>query len=255
MTSACRRFRGKVALVTGGSRGIGLASARRLVEEGARVCVTARGEDALAEAVAQLGGPGSAIGVAGHIADAGHRRTAVRRTLDAFGRLDVLVNNTAVNPVYGPMLDAEDAVVHKVFDVNVGGSLGWLREAVAAWQGEHGGAVVNISAVAALRPAHGIGLYGASKAAMVHVTAQLAQELAPRVRVNAVAPALVRTSFASRLYEGREAELAGDYALGRLGAAADVAAAVAYLASDDAAWVTGQTVAVDGGLRPGGGGI
>jgi 3-oxoacyl-[acyl-carrier protein] reductase len=250
------RFDGQVAVVTGGSRGIGLACAQRLVSEGARVCLTARGRDALAEAVEYLGGPDRAIAVAGRADDPDHRAETVDRVLEAFGRLDVLVNNTAVNPVYGPVLDVEDSAVRKVFDVNVGAAIGWLREARRAWAGAaHGGAVVNVTALAGLTPAHGIGVYGASKAALIHLTRQLARELGPGVRVNAVAPAVVRTSFAAKLYEGREAELAGEYAMGRLGTPEDVAGAVAFLASDDASWITGQTLAVDGGIVLRGGGI
>src|SRR5690606_25732747 len=117
----------------------------------------------------------------------------------------------------------------------------------------HGGAVVNVASVAGLRPATGIGMYGASKAALIHLTQQLAVELAPAVRVNAVAPAVVKTRFATALYEGREAEVAAAYPLKRLGVPGDVAGAVAYLASDEAAWVTGQTIVVDGGMTCTGG--
>lgn len=250
-----RRFSGQVALVTGASRGIGRAVAGRLVAEGARVCLTGRREDAIQEAVRELGGPAYALGVSGHTADPDHRAEAVARTVAAFGRLDVLVNNTGVNPVFGPVLDLEAAALRKVFEVNVLAAVGWTARARDAWMGEHGGAVVNMTAVAGLRPAAGIGAYGASKAALIHLTAQLAQEVGPRIRVNAVAPAVVRTRFAEKLYADREEEVAADYALGRLGVPDDIAAAVAYLASSDAAWVTGQTLTVDGGLGGSGGGI
>jgi len=246
---------GKVAIVTGASRGIGLGIARRLVDEGARVCLTARKPEALDEAVDALGGPDRAIAVAGKADDPVHQAEAVARAVEAFGRLDVLVNNTGINPVFGPVLDLDESAVRKVFEVNVLAALGWLRRARAAWMGEHGGAVVNMTAVAGLRPAEGIGAYGASKAALIHLTEQLGQELGPRIRVNSVAPAVVKTRFAAKLYEEREQEVAAGYALGRLGTPEDIAAAVAYLASDDAAWVTGQTLTVDGGLIASGGGI
>ena len=116
-----------------------------------------------------------------------------------------------------------------------------------------GAAVVNVASVAGLRPSPPIGIYGASKAALIHATAELALELAPRIRVNAVAPAVVKTVFATMLYEGREAEVAARYPLGRLGVPDDVASVVAFLASDDAGWMTGQTLVVDGGLLLGGG--
>jgi 3-oxoacyl-[acyl-carrier protein] reductase len=237
-----------VAIVTGASRGIGRAIAERLVGEGARVCMTARKSGGLDEAARELGGSESVITVAGAGDDAGHQATAVSRTLDAFGRIDVLVNNIGVNPAYGPLLGLEASAAHKIMDVNVLGTLGWTREVCEQWMGEHGGAVVNVSSVAGLRPAEGIGYYGVSKAALSQLTAQLALELGPLIRVNAVAPAVVRTRFASALYQDREVAVAEEYVLRRLGEPTDVAASVAFLASSDAAWMTGQTLVLDGGL-------
>jgi len=243
-----RDLHGKTALITGASRGIGLAIAQRLVDEGARVCVTARRSEALAEAVDALGGAEHAIAVAGKADDPEHQATAVARTIEAFGSLDVLVNNAGVNPAYGRMLDLDPAAFRKVFEVNVISALAWVREAHKAWMGEHGGAVVNVASVAGLGPADMIGAYAASKAALIQLTAQLADELSPLIRVNAVAPAVVKTSFAAALYEGREEKVAAGYALGRLGVPEDIAGAVAFLASADAGWMTGQTLVLDGGL-------
>jgi NAD(P)-dependent dehydrogenase (short-subunit alcohol dehydrogenase family) len=243
-----RDLHGKTALITGASRGIGLAIARRLVEEGAQVCVTARKPEALAEAVASLGGPEHAIGVAGKADDAAHQAEAVARTVGAFGSLDILVNNAGVNPAYGRMLDLDVAAFRKVFEVNVISALAWVREAHKAWMGEHGGSIVNIASVAGLGPAAMIGAYAASKAALIQLTSQLADELSPEVRVNAVAPAVVKTDFAAALYEGREEKVAAGYALGRLGVPEDVAGVVAFLASGDAGWITGQTLVIDGGV-------
>ncbi len=247
------RFTGQVALVTGASRGIGLAVAVRLVAEGARVCITARKPDPLAQAVADLGGEQVALGVAGRADDPQHRDEAVAATLAAYGRLDVLVNNTGINPVYGPALDVDPEAARKILDVNVLATLAWTRLARDAGMGASGGAVVNVSSVAGLRPAGGLGIYGASKAALIALTAQLAVELGPAIRVNAVAPAVVQTRFAEALYLGREEQVAAGYPLRRLGEPADVAAAVAFLASSDAAWITGQTLVVDGGLTLAGG--
>jgi NAD(P)-dependent dehydrogenase (short-subunit alcohol dehydrogenase family) len=249
-----RRFEGKVAVVTGASRGIGLAIAARLVAEGARVCVTARKPDPLEAAVTLLGGHEHAVGVAGRADDAAHRENAVRTTLDAFGRLDILVNNTGINPVYGPISGTDVGAAAKVFDVNVIAALSWTEEVRKLGLGSRSGAsIVNVASIAGLRPSPGIGVYGASKAALIHVTSQLALELAPQIRVNAVAPAVVKTRFATALYEGREESVIEGYPLGRLGHPDDVAAAVAFLASDDASWITGQTLTLDGGVGLAGG--
>ncbi|MER5620269.1 SDR family oxidoreductase [Streptosporangium sp. NPDC002544] len=248
-----KRFEGKTAIVTGASRGIGFAIAERLVAEGARVCVTARKREALEEAVRALGGPGHAIASAGGSDDVEHQSDTVRRTLEAFGSVDMLVNNTGINPAYGPMLDLDVDVARKIFEVNCLAALSWVQQAHRAWMGEHGGSVVNVSSVAGVRPAPGIGFYGASKAMLTYITQELAVELGPGVRVNAVAPAVVKTRFATALYEGREEQVASAYPLKRLGVPEDIGGVVAFLLSEDAGWLTGQLIAVDGGLTLTGG--
>lgn len=241
------RFDGSVAVVTGASRGIGLAIAERLVAEGARVCVTARKPEALDQAVEHLGGPDQAIAVAGKADDVDHQSDTIARTLDAFGQLDLLVNNAGINPVYGDLMGLDHDAGRKTFEVNALGALSWVQHAHSAWMAEHGGAIVNVSSLAGLRPAPGIAFYGASKAMLAHLTEELAVELGPGIRVNAVAPGVVKTRFATALYEGREAEVADRYPLKRLGTPEDVAGAVAFLLSSDAAWITGQVLVLDGG--------
>jgi NAD(P)-dependent dehydrogenase (short-subunit alcohol dehydrogenase family) len=247
------RFEGSTAIVTGASRGIGLGIARRLVQDGANVVITGRRQEALDEAVAALGGHARALGVAGHADDVDHQAETVKRAIDGFGSADLLVNNTGINPVYGPMVDLDLDAARKIFEVNCLAALSWVQQAHQAWQKEHGGAVVNVSSVAGLRPAPGIGFYGSSKAMLSHITQELAVELGPDVRVNAVAPAVVKTRFATALYEGREDEVAAAYPLKRLGVPEDVAGVVAFLLSDDAAWLTGQLLVVDGGVTLTGG--
>ncbi|MER6570946.1 SDR family oxidoreductase [Streptomyces sp. NPDC001093] len=248
MTSAeLPELSGKVALVTGASRGIGYGVAEALVARGDRVCITGRNEDALKEAVEKLGSD-RVIGVAGKAHDLAHQTEAVGRTMEAFGRLDFLVNNAGTNPVFGPIADLDLDVARKVFETNVISALGFAQKTWHAWQKDNGGAIVNIASVAGLAPSPFIGAYGVSKAAMINLTQQLAHEFAPKVRVNAIAPAVVKTKFAQALYEGREAEAAASYPLGRLGVPSDIGGAAAFLTSEQSDWVTGQTLVVDGGI-------
>jgi NAD(P)-dependent dehydrogenase (short-subunit alcohol dehydrogenase family) len=238
------RFDGKTALITGASRGIGLSIAQRLVDDGARVVITARGQDALDAAVAQLGGPAHAIGIAGKADSPDHRGEVFGSITREFDSLDFLVNNAGINPAYGKALDVADDAVRKIFEVNVLASLTWTRDAVAAGLST---AVVNIASIAGVTAAPGIAMYGVSKAALINLTTQLAFELAPGIRVNAVAPAVIKTDFARALYEGREDAVAATYPLRRLGVPTDVAGPVTFLLSEDAAWITGQTIIIDGG--------
>ncbi|GAA2987476.1 NAD(P)-dependent dehydrogenase (short-subunit alcohol dehydrogenase family) [Microbacterium terrae] len=242
-----RRFEDTVTIVTGASRGIGLAIARRIVAEGGAVVITGRKQEALDAAVAELGD--AASGVAGNAADAEHRAAVFAHVAERHGRLDHLVNNTGINPVYGPLAEVDTAAAHKIIDVNVVAALEWTREAVAAGLTR---SVVNLASVAGLGASPGIGFYGISKAALINLTMQLAYELAPGIRVNAVAPAVVKTAFARALYEGHEDEASAAYPLRRLGEVDDVAGPVAFLLSADAAWITGQTLPIDGGagIRP-----
>jgi NAD(P)-dependent dehydrogenase (short-subunit alcohol dehydrogenase family) len=249
-----RRFDGQAAVITGASRGIGLAVAKRLLAEGARVVITARKPDGLAAALAELDAGPDAVSVAGAADNADHQAEAINTAVREFGRLDVLVNNTGINPVYGPLIDVDESAARKIMDVNVLAALSWTRRAVAAGLGaDRPGAVINMASVAGLAPAPGIAYYGVSKSALIGLTVQLAAELAPRVRVNAIAPAVVKTRFATALYANDEAAAAAAYPLRRLGEPDDIGAAAAFLASADAAWITGQTLVVDGGagLRAG----
>jgi NAD(P)-dependent dehydrogenase (short-subunit alcohol dehydrogenase family) len=238
---------GRTALVTGASRGIGLGIARSLVARGARVVLTARKAEALAGAAAELGGPEVAVAVAGNAGDAAHRAEAVRTAIETFGSLDMLVGNVGINPVFGPLVDLDLDAFRKILDTNVVSTLGLVQEAWRAWMAEHGGSVLIVASVAGLKSSQGIAAYGVSKAALINLTTQLAVELGPKVRVNAVAPAVVKTRFAEALFTGREEQVTAGYPVGRLGVPEDVGEAAAYLLGDGAGWVTGQTLVLDGG--------
>jgi NAD(P)-dependent dehydrogenase (short-subunit alcohol dehydrogenase family) len=249
-------FAGRVAVLTGATRGIGLAIAQEIVDRGGSVVVTARKPPELESAVAQLDpdGTGRAVASRGSADDGAHQQATIELALERFGRLDHLVNNAAVNPQYGPLMDADLAAVRKVFDVNVTATLAWTQLAWRAWLAEHGGSVLNVASVGGIRAGSPIGAYNASKAALIHLTRQLGVELGPAVRVNAVAPAVVKTTFARALYEDREEQVAAAYPLKRLGVPPDIGKAGAFLLSDDASWITGETLVVDGGVTLGGGG-
>ena len=250
-----QRFTGQVALITGASRGIGLGIAQRLQAEGATVVLTARKPETLAEAVAQFP-EGTALGIAGKADDPDHRAEVYNTIAEKFGRLDVLVTNVGINPVYGPLIDLDLDAARKILDVNVLGTLAWVQGAYHHESlnfRENKGRIVSISSVAGQVPSPGISFYGISKAAVSHLTKSLAVELGPDIRVNAVAPAVVKTDFATALYEGREEEVASAYPAKRLGTPEDIAGAVAYLASSDADWITAQVLTADGGVVTAGG--
>lgn len=245
---------GRVAIVTGASRGIGLGIAQRLVEQGARVVVTARKPAPLDAVVQALGGPEHAAALPGSAADEAHQAEAIALAHSQFGGLDYLVNNTGINPVYGPMLDTELDVARKVLDTNVIAAFSWIRTALAAGLGssDHPGAVVNVASIAGIGATGSLGWYAVSKAALIHLTVELGYQLGPAVRVNAVAPGVVKTQFAQALYADREEKVAAAYPMKRLGVPADIAGAVSFLLSPAASWVTGQTLVVDGGVTLGG---
>ena len=245
MTDLC----GKTAIVTGASRGVGLAAAQALATAGANVVLTSRKQDAADEAAAQI--VGSAMGVAAHAVDEDQARRCVDLTLDTFGSVDILVNNAGTNPAFGPMIEQDHGRFAKTFDVNLWAPLLWTGLATTAWMGEHGGSVINTASNGGLGHEAGLGVYNTTKAALIYLTKQLALELSPKIRVNAVAPGVVRTRLAEALWRDHEPQVAAATALNRIGEPDDVAAAVVFLASDAAAWITGETMVIDGGQRLG----
>ncbi|WP_396918187.1 SDR family oxidoreductase, partial [Mycolicibacterium sp.] len=192
-----------------------------------------------------------ALGVAAHAVDEDAAKRCIDLTLDRFGSVDILVNNAGTNPAFGPLIDQDHARFAKTLDVNLWAPILWTSLATRAWMGEHGGAVVNTASIGGFGFEANLGLYNASKAALIHLTKQLALELSPNVRVNAVAPGVVRTKLAEALWKEHENQLNSATALGRIGEPDDVGSAIAFLVSDAASWVTGETFVIDGGQRLG----
>ena len=239
------RFDGKTVLITGGTRGIGRAIAEAMLEAGARVAVTARDAGELETARKELGE--EVLTFAGNAADEEHAALAVAGVVARHGRLDVLVNNAATSPHFGPTHQVDPRKLDKTWNVNVRGPLLWTQQAWRQSMREAGGSVVNVASLGALLAGGPIGVYNMTKAALVYQTRQLATELGPAVRVNAVAPGLVKTSMSEAIWSAREAEADYPWPLRRVGRPADVASAALFLASDLASWVTGHLLVVDGG--------
>ena len=245
------RFDGKVALVTGGSRGIGRATAATLAASGAQVMIVSRKQDSLRAAAAELGG--DVAWYATNAADPDGADAAVDATLERFGRLDVLVNNVSTNPYFGPLIEIDAERARRTVEVNQWATVMWSQLAWGRWMHEHGGRIVNVSSVGGFVPEPNIGWYNGTKAAIIQLTRQLAQELAPGVTVNCVAPGIIKTDLSRALWEKREDALAATVPAKRLGLPEDISAAIAFLASDQAAYVTGQTLTIDGGITLGDG--
>ncbi|MFI5955524.1 SDR family oxidoreductase [Cryptosporangium sp. NPDC051539] len=241
---------GRVAVVTGASRGIGAAIATAYVQAGAQVVITARKPEGLSKAAAEIGGDVHAI--AAHAGKEDDAARVVAETLEKFGRLDILVNNAATNPYMGPVIDAELPAWDKTFEVNLRGPLIWAQAAYRGWMKEHGGSIINISSIDGLSAGGPLAVYGVTKSALIFLTQQLATEVGPGVRVNVLAPGLVKTDFARALWEGAGEDAKFPWPLQRLGRPEDIANAALFLASDASSWVTGGLFVIDGGGSLGG---
>jgi NAD(P)-dependent dehydrogenase (short-subunit alcohol dehydrogenase family) len=235
----------KVAIVTGASRGIGEAIAKRLVDEGAKVMISSRKQEALEKVCSQLG-DNSAFCVA-NSGNFEQLNNLVDQTLSKFNRIDMLVNNAATNPYFGTLMDIDESKAAKTVEVNQWGPLMLTQLCWKAWMKENGGSVLNIASVGGLETEYGIGYYNITKAALIHMTKQMAGEMGPKVRVNAIAPGLVRTYFAKVLWENAEALITKRLPLKRIGEPDDIARPAVFLLSDAASWVTGSILVVDGG--------
>lgn len=235
---------GKTALVTGGSRGIGKAIASTFVRCGANVMIVSRKEDSLRATAAEIGG--NIDFVAANTGDIDAAALVVENTIRRFGSLDIFVNNAATNPYAGPMMDVDASRYDKTFQVNLRGPVFWTQQVWAQWMKDHPGVVVNVASIGGLRTEASLGVYNMTKAAVIHMTRQLAGELGA-TRVVGVAPGLIVTDFAQMLVDTFGETLAARLPTKRLGQPQDIANLVAFLASDLASWITGETYVIDGG--------
>ena len=242
---------GKVALVTGSTRGIGLAIAERLALSGARVVVSSRKADACERARERIASLGAeAVGVPCNVGDKERLRALVDASVEAFGGIDVLVCNAATNPYFGPLERIGDEAYDKILATNLRSNVWLCNMVLPLMAARGGGSVVILSSIAGIMGTRLLGAYALTKAALAQLARNLAVEWGGRgVRVNCIAPGVVRTDFARALYENPRAHdrVVGGVPLGRLGEPDDVAGAAAFLASPAAAYVTGQTLVVDGG--------
>ena len=247
------RFRldGRVALVTGASRGIGSAIAEALAEQGAQVVLSSRKQADLVAESERINArfPDRTVPIAAHAGKTEDLQHLVDEVMSRFARIDILVNNAATNPYFGPVLGADLGAWDKTFEVNLRGVFQLTKLVYEASMETNGGAVVNVASIGRLRPGFGLGVYNITKAGVIMLTRQLARELGGKVRVNAVAPGLVKTRFAEALW-GNEAILERVLAsnpMGRIGMPDEIAGAVAFLASDAASYINGEVLVIDGG--------
>ena len=244
---------GKVAIITGASRGIGRAIALRLAVAGARVVVCCRKLESVQAVAGEItAAGGQALAISAHVGQPEDVQALVARTLDAYGRVDIAVNNAATNPHFGPLLTADEGQWDKILDTNAKGAFRLCKVVVPHMEAQGGGKIINLTSVAGLRPSPGMGLYGISKAAIIMLTQVLALELGPaNIQVNAIAPGVIKTRFSQLLWQTPQISesILTHLPLGRFGEPEDVASLALYLASPAADYVTGGVFLVDGGMN------
>lgn len=246
---------GKVAIITGASRGIGESIARTLAGAGARVVLASRKQESLDEVAAQIrGAGGEALAIAAHTGKKETLLALAQQTVNTYGRIDILVNNAATNPHFGPTLEADDGLWMKTLEVNLMGNV-WLTQAVVPQMRQQGGGkIINIASIVGLNPGRFQGIYSATKAALISLTRSLAMELGPdNIQVNAIAPGLVKTKFAQVLWENESMMqmVESRTPLGRIGQPDEIAGMALWLASPFSDFTTGAVMVIDGGVTVG----
>ncbi|GAA0171760.1 dehydrogenase [Lithospermum erythrorhizon] len=245
-----KRFVGKVVIITASTQGIGFGIAQRLGQEGASIVISSRKQKNVDEAVEKLKSKGIEVsGLVCHVSNKEQRKSLIEKTIQKYGTIDVIVSNAAANPSVDPILEMKEPVLDKLWDINVKASILLLQDAAPYMKS--GSSVVIISSIAGYQPSPALSMYSVTKTALFGLTKALAAEMAPDTRVNCVAPGFVSTHFASFLTDNDDIRkgLKAKTMLNRLGTTEDMAAATAFLASDDASYITGETVVVAGGMQ------
>tara|TARA_R110001606_G_scaffold68010_4_gene155313 strand:- start:449 stop:1222 length:774 start_codon:yes stop_codon:yes gene_type:complete len=241
----------KVAIITGSSKGIGKAIAKGLAENGAQVVISSRNQEACDEVVKEFKNEGlKAVGIACHIANEEQRKNLVERVIAAFGRIDILVNNAAINPVFGPIEEVDPAIFDKIMDVNVKAPWSLSNLVLPHFKANNNGSIINIASVEALTPGFGLGIYSTSKAAILMLTKNQAKEWGRYgVRANAICPGLIKTKFSAALWTNEKMlnKLERSIPSGRMGMPEEIVGLACLLASDAGNYMTGGVYTADGG--------
>lgn len=246
---------GKVAIVTGASRGIGRSVAEHFAQAGAKVVLCSRKQDTLDEVAAHIReNGGEALPIAAHTGEKDTLVNLVQQTIETYGGVDILVNNAATNPHFGPVLDAEDSLWQKTIEVNLMGTVWLCQQVVPSMRERGGGKIINMASVVGLSPGRFQGIYSVTKAGLISLTQTLAMELgSENIQVNAIAPGLVKTKFAQVLWQNDELmdDVLAQTPTGRIGQPADIASMALWLASEGSSFATGETFVIDGGITLG----
>ncbi|XP_032662830.1 dehydrogenase/reductase SDR family member 4-like [Odontomachus brunneus] len=249
----CKRLEGKVAIVTGSTNGIGFSIAKRLAQEGAKVMISSRKESNVKKAVEELKCAKLQVsGTVCHIGKTTDRKNLLEKTKADFGGLDILVFNAAVSPALATVLESTEKMWDKIFDTNVKSTFLLMKESLPLLKCSKSASIIIVTSVAAYQPIDIVGVYSISKTALMGLCKATAEDLAcDRIRINCIAPGVIKTNFSKALYESEAARetAVSSISMGRMGMPDEIASVAAFLASDDASYITGESVVVAGGMK------